>query len=171
MLPASAAAGKSEQECQRSSLWAMFHFVAPSHAAQMLYAHAAIQEQKPFTLSVTPGAGAPAPLRLLLSLPPAATLQPAKLPLVSTKNQPSAEGCAGAVQARLEPAGGSWSSSSSSPPPTITWGSTSPSLASPPCCSWVGESVWLQHRVHWVQDACSHTVPSGALAQKEWRVR
>ncbi|EFN56344.1 hypothetical protein CHLNCDRAFT_144815 [Chlorella variabilis] len=44
--------GKSEQECQRSSLWAMFHFVAPSHAAQMLYAHAAIQEQKPFTLSL-----------------------------------------------------------------------------------------------------------------------
>ncbi|KAL4443601.1 hypothetical protein ABPG75_011338 [Micractinium tetrahymenae] len=52
------AAGTSEAASLRSGFWGLFHFACQADTAQLLYAYAAIEERKPFALSVAPG---PAP--------------------------------------------------------------------------------------------------------------
>lgn len=49
------AAGASEAASLRSGFWSLFHFASQGDTAQLLYAFAAIEERKPFALSVAPG--------------------------------------------------------------------------------------------------------------------
>ena len=89
-------AGASEEACLRDGLWSLFRFSAPAHAAQMPYAHAAMQERKPFALGVQAGGpGSEESRALLLDFKPATNDHlGSRIPHITIPNFLTMGGCA-----------------------------------------------------------------------------
>ncbi|KAL4447293.1 hypothetical protein ABPG77_007326 [Micractinium sp. CCAP 211/92] len=54
------ATGASEAASLHTGFWSLFHFASQGDTAQLLYAYAAIEERKPFALTLAPGPAQPA---------------------------------------------------------------------------------------------------------------